>query len=109
MMTPLVKEAISSIDNVLEVARLNKSMIDEVVLAGGSTNMPLVRYMISEYFSKDDVPIHILSYLNATETIAIGAAIQGAILADDGYTGCLVDVSTFSIGRDTNMNGDCIR
>ncbi|KAH7079828.1 Hsp70 protein-domain-containing protein [Paraphoma chrysanthemicola] len=101
MMTPLIKEAISSIDSVLEVARLNKSMIEEVVLAGGSTNMPLVRNMIREYFSKDDVPIHILSYLNGTETIAIGAAIQGAILAHDGYTGCLVDVSTLSIGIET--------
>ncbi|KAH7347975.1 Hsp70 protein-domain-containing protein [Pyrenochaeta sp. MPI-SDFR-AT-0127] len=101
MMTPLIKEAISSMNNVLEVARLNKSMIDEVVLAGGSTNMPLVRKMIGEYFSNDDVRIHILSYLNATETIAIGAAIQGAILADDGYTGCLVgtfDVNKLSIG-----------
>ena len=89
---------IDAIDHALKLSKVPKSDISEVVLAGGSTNIPLVRNLISEYFHKDNVPIHILSHLNATEVVAIGAAIQGAVLSDEGPSGC-------TFGFQVNMLG----
>ncbi|KAH7135364.1 heat shock protein 70 family [Dendryphion nanum] len=100
MMTPLLKQAVPSIEHAIENARLSKSEVTDVVLAGGAMHMPLLRNLISEYFSKDNVPVRILSHINVTEAVAIGAALQGTVFAEPQFEGCTMtfDVTPLSMG-----------
>ena len=80
----------------LEDAKLKASEIDEVVLVGGSTRMPRVQQIVKEIFGKDP---H--KGVNPDEVVAIGAAIQGAILAGDVKDLLLLDVTPLSLGLET--------
>ena len=87
-------------DEALRNARLTADQIDEVVLVGGSTRMPLVREMVQQYFGRE-----VLADVNPDEVVAIGAAIQGAALVQDhlveGVTSghaLLLDVAPQSLG-----------
>jgi molecular chaperone DnaK len=80
----------------LEDAKLKASDIDEVVLVGGSTRMPRVQQIVKEIFGKDP---H--KGVNPDEVVAIGAAIQGAILAGDVKDLILMDVTPLSLGLET--------
>ena len=92
----LVEQTITPCRQALKDAGLQANQIDEVVLVGGSTRMPLVRRRTSEFFGK--VP-H--SHLNPDEVVALGAAVQADILSG-GTTGMLLlDVTPLSLGIET--------
>ena len=80
----------------LEDAKLKASEIDEVVLVGGSTRMPRVQQIVKEIFGKES---H--KGVNPDEVVAIGAAIQGAVLTGDVKDLLLLDVTPLSLGLET--------
>ena len=80
----------------LEDAKLKPAEIDEVVMVGGSTRMPLVQQIVKEIFGKDP---H--KGVNADEVVAIGAAIQGAVLTGEVKHLLLLDVTPLSLGLET--------
>jgi molecular chaperone DnaK len=80
----------------LEDAKLKPSQIDEVVLVGGSTRVPKVREIVKQIFGKDP---H--QGVNPDEVVAIGAAIQGSVLAGDRKDVLLLDVTPLTLGIET--------
>jgi molecular chaperone DnaK len=80
----------------LRDAKIDKSKIDEVVLVGGSTRMPKVQQMAKEIFGKEPN-----RSVNPDEVVAIGAAIQGGVLAGDVKDVLLLDVTPLSLGVET--------
>lgn len=75
----LFRRTIDPIDDALRTARLDKTQIDEVILVGGSTRIPKVREMLSEYFNGKKLNMSV----NPDEAVAYGASVQAAILAGD--------------------------
>jgi molecular chaperone DnaK len=80
----------------LEDAKLKPSQIDEVVLVGGSTRMPRVQQIVKEIFGREP---H--KGVNPDEVVAVGAAIQGAVLTGDVKDLLLLDVTPLSLGLET--------
>ncbi|MFO0957569.1 MAG: molecular chaperone DnaK [Isosphaeraceae bacterium] len=80
----------------LEDAKLKPGQIDEIVLVGGSTRMPRVQQIVKEIFGKDP---H--KGVNPDEVVAVGAAIQGAVLTGDVKDLLLLDVTPLSLGLET--------
>lgn len=80
----------------LEDAKLKPSQVDEVVLVGGSTRMPRVQQIVKEIFGKEP---H--KGVNPDEVVAIGAAIQGAVLTGEQKEILLLDVTPLSLGLET--------
>ncbi len=80
----------------LEDAKLKPAQIDEVVLVGGSTRMPRVQQLVKELFGKDP---H--KGVNPDEVVAVGAAIQGAVLTGEQKDILLLDVTPLSLGLET--------
>ena len=77
-------------------AQLNTSQIDEVILVGGSTRMPKVQQLVKEFFGKEPN-----KSVNPDEVVAVGAAIQGGILAGEVSDVLLLDVTPLSLGIET--------
>jgi len=92
----LVEQTIGPCRLALKDAGLQPSEVDEVVLVGGSTRMPLVRQRVQELFGK--VP-H--SELNPDEVVALGAAVQADILSGGTQDMLLLDVTPLSLGIET--------
>jgi molecular chaperone DnaK len=84
------------VEQALADAGLNKSQIDEVVLVGGSTRMPMVQTMVEEMIAKTPN-----KSVNPDEVVAIGAAIQAGVLAGEVSNVVLVDVTPLSLGVET--------
>ncbi|BCI65560.1 heat shock protein DnaK/Hsp70 [Acetobacter aceti NRIC 0242] len=80
----------------LKDAGLNGSQIDEVILVGGMTRMPKVIEAVKEFFGKEPA-----RNVNPDEVVAIGAAIQGAVLKGDVKDVLLLDVTPLSLGIET--------
>jgi molecular chaperone DnaK len=80
----------------VEDAKLKASNIDEVVLVGGSTRMPRVQQIVKEIFGREP---H--KGVNPDEVVAVGAAIQGAVLTGDVKDLLLLDVTPLSLGLET--------
>jgi len=80
----------------LKDAKLDPSDIDKILLVGGSTRMPMVQNFVKNYFGKDP---H--KGINPDECVAIGAAIQGGVLAGDVKDILLLDVTPLSLGVET--------
>ena len=80
----------------LKDAGFTASQIDEVVLVGGATRMPKVQELVKEIFGKEP---H--KGVNPDEVVAIGAAIQGAVLTGDVRDVVLLDVTPLSLGIET--------
>ncbi|MCX7948301.1 MAG: molecular chaperone DnaK [candidate division WOR-3 bacterium] len=95
MAMDLVKRSIELIKEALEEAKLRPQDINEVILVGGQTRMPLVQRMIQEFFNKEP---H--KGINPDEVVAIGAAIQAAIISGEYRTKdiVLLDVTPLSLG-----------
>ncbi len=90
---PLVARTLEACSRVLAEARLTPQDIDEVVLVGGSSRMPMVREGVGARFGRTvDLSV------NPDEAIAIGAALQAASLTGDGAPLTLIDVTSFSLG-----------
>jgi molecular chaperone DnaK len=92
----LVERCRGPVLQALKDANLTASQIDEVVLVGGSTRMPRVQDLVKELFGKEP---H--KGVNPDEVVAIGAAIQGAVLAGDVKDVVLLDVTPLSLGIET--------
>ncbi len=80
----------------LQDAHLTASQIDEVLLVGGSTRIPKVQELVKSFFGKEPN-----KSLNPDEVVAIGAAIQGGVLAGDVKDVLLLDVTPLSLGIET--------
>jgi Fe-S protein assembly chaperone HscA len=96
LIEPLVAKTLAPCRLALADAGLRPSDIDEVVLVGGSTRVPLVRRRVQELFGK---PPH--SQLNPDEVVALGAAVQAHILAGGITHMLLLDVTPLSLGIET--------
>jgi len=92
----LVQRARGPVEAALRDAKLQPSEIDEVVLVGGSTRMPAVQSMVKDLFGKDP---H--RGVNPDEVVAIGAAIQGGVLAGTVEDVVLLDVTPLTLGIET--------
>ena len=92
----LIEKTLAPCRSALKDAGLQASQIDEVVLVGGSTRMPMVRRQVEELFGK---PPH--CELNPDEVVALGAAVQASILSGDNKDMLLLDVTPLSLGIET--------
>lgn len=95
----LVDKTIVPIKNALKDAGLSVGDINDIVMVGGMTRMPLVQKRVKEFFGKDP---H--QGVNPDEVVAVGAAIQGAVLAGDSSVKdvTLLDVTPLSLGIEVN-------
>ena len=96
IIAPIVERTIGPVRQALADAGLEPSQIDEVVLVGGSTRIPLVRRRVGEIFGKTP---H--SELNPDEVVALGAAVQADILVTGNREMLLLDVTPLSLGIET--------
>jgi molecular chaperone DnaK len=92
----LVERCKTPVMNALKDAGISASEIDEVVLVGGSTRVPKVREVVKKIFGKDP---H--QGVNPDEVVAVGAAIQGSVLAGDRTDVLLLDVCPLTLGIET--------
>jgi Fe-S protein assembly chaperone HscA len=96
MIRPLVERTLAPCRQALADAGLQPSQIDEVVLVGGSTRVPLVRQLVGDLFGRAP---H--SELNPDEVVALGAAVQADILVTGNREMLLLDVTPLSLGIET--------
>lgn len=92
----LVARTIAPCKTALEDAGLSASDIDDVILVGGQSRMPLVQQKVQEFFGKEP-----RKDVNPDEAVAIGAAIQGAVLSGDKKDVLLLDVTPLTLGIET--------
>ncbi len=92
----LFQRSIEPCRQALKDAGLNASDIDEVLLVGGSTRIPKVQELVKEFFGKEPN-----RSVNPDEVVAIGASIQGGVLAGDVKDVLLLDVTPLSLGIET--------
>ena len=92
----LVERTIAPVKTALKDASLKASDVDEVILVGGQTRMPLVQEKVKSFFGKEA-----RKDVNADEAVAVGAAIQGAVLAGDVTDVLLLDVTPLTLGIET--------
>jgi molecular chaperone DnaK len=92
----LVASTIKTIKSVLKDAGVSTSEINEIVMVGGSTRIPLVQEEVKKFFGKD-----LNKSVNPDEVVALGAAIQGGVLRGDVKDVLLLDVTPLSLGIET--------
>src|SRR3990172_5761191 len=92
----LVEKTFGPVKDCLKDAKLDAKKIDEVILVGGMTRMPLVTKRVQEFFGKEP---H--KGLNPDEVVAIGAAVQGAVLGGEMKEMVLLDVTPLTLGIET--------
>ncbi len=96
LISDLVASTIKTVQGVLKDADLSTSDIAEVVMVGGSTRVPLVQEEMKKFFGKE-----LNKSVNPDEVVALGAAIQGGVLAGDVKDVLLLDVTPLSLGIET--------
>ena len=92
----LVTKSIEPLKRALADADLSVSDVNDIILVGGQTRMPLVQKTVAEFFGKEP-----RKDVNPDEAVAVGAAIQGGVLAGDVKDVLLLDVSPLSLGIET--------
>ena len=92
----MVARTILPCKTALEDAGLSTSDIDDVILVGGQTRMPLVQQKVQEFFGKEP-----RKDVNPDEAVAMGAAVQGAVLSGDKKDVLLLDVTPLTLGIET--------
>jgi len=92
----LVTRSIEPVKQAIKDSGISISDIDDVILVGGQTRMPLVQKTVADFFGKDP-----RKDVNPDEAVAIGAAIQGAVLAGDVKDVLLLDVTPLTLGIET--------
>ena len=97
LVKPLVQRSLDCCTKAMKDAGLNINQIDEVVMVGGSTRMPVVKEAVKKFFDKE----YLHDELNPDEVVALGAAIQADILAGNNTEMLLLDVTPLSLGIET--------
>jgi len=92
----LIQRTLGPVERALKDAGLNPTQIDEVILVGGMTRVPKVQQLVKEVFGREP---H--KGVNPDEVVAVGAAIQGGVLAGDVTDVLLLDVTPLSLGIET--------
>ena len=92
----LVRRSMLPCEKALKDAGLSKSDIDEVILVGGSTRIPIIQEQVEKFFGKKPS-----KGVNPDEVVALGAAIQGGVLTGDVKDVLLLDVTPLSLGIET--------
>ena len=92
----LVKRSLEPCKMALKDSGLSIAEIDEVILVGGQTRMPLVQKSVADFFGKEP-----RKDVNPDEAVAVGAAIQGAVLSGDVKDVLLLDVTPLTLGIET--------
>lgn len=93
----LVQKTLKPVEEALKDAKLSKSEIDDIVLVGGQTRMPLVQETLSKFFNGKELRKDV----NPDEAVSIGAAIQGSVLSGTTNDVLLLDVTPLSLGLET--------
>lgn len=96
LVADLIKKVIPPCKQALEDAELEKDGIDEVILVGGMTRMPKIREVVEDFFGKKPS-----QSVNPDEAVALGAAIQGAVLSGEVKDVLLLDVTPLTLGIET--------
>lgn len=98
----IFRRAMDPVEQVLRDAKMSKSEIDEVVLVGGTTRIPKLQQLLSDFFNGKDL----CKSLNPDECVAYGAAVQAAVLTGQGNEATkdllLLDVTPLSLGVETS-------
>ena len=92
----LVNRTMEPLKTALKDAGISPSEIDDIILVGGQTRMPMVQKKVADYFGKEP-----RKDVNPDEAVAIGASIQGAVLAGDVKDVLLLDVTPLTLGIET--------
>jgi molecular chaperone DnaK len=92
----LVKRTIDPCKSALKNAKMSVSDIDEIILVGGTTRIPVIQEAVKNFFGKEPS-----KGVNPDEVVALGAAIQGGVLAGDVNDVLLLDVTPLSLGIET--------
>jgi molecular chaperone DnaK len=92
----LVKRSLEPLKTALQDSGLSKSEIDDIILVGGQTRMPMVQAAVSDFFGKEP-----RKDVNPDEAVAMGASIQGAVLSGDVKDVLLLDVTPLTLGIET--------
>jgi molecular chaperone DnaK len=92
----LIQRTLEPMKQALKDAGLSRAEIDEVILVGGSTRMPKIQEIVKDFFGKEPN-----KGVNPDEVVAVGAAIQGAVLAGEQKDVLLLDVTPLSLGIET--------
>ncbi|MFL2502690.1 MAG: molecular chaperone DnaK [Luminiphilus sp.] len=92
----LVKRSLEPVKIALDDAGLSPAEVDDVILVGGQTRMPMVQSAVAEFFGKET-----RKDVNPDEAVAMGASIQGAVLAGDVKDVLLLDVTPLTLGIET--------
>ena len=96
LVSDLIEKTFEAVKQALKDAKIESSQVDEIVLVGGQTRMPAVQAKVKSFFGKE---AH--KGINPDEVVAIGAAIQGAVLAGEMKEMVLLDVTPLSLGVET--------
>ena len=96
LLQPLIDKTIVCCKKAVKDAGLSLKEIDEIIMVGGSTRVPLVNEMVGEYFGKQ-----VNNSVNPDEIVALGAAIQADILAGNNKDALLLDITPLSLGIET--------
>lgn len=96
LIDPIVDKTMTPVKKALSDAGLKKESIDEILLVGGSTRIPLVRQAVEKFFGKEAS-----SSVNPDEVVAMGAAVQGGVFTGEVKDILLLDVTPLSLGLET--------
>ncbi len=96
LIAPLIAKTIHACANALKDAGLEKNAIEEIVMVGGSTRVPMVKKEVSEFFGRA-----VNDQVNPDEVVALGAAVQADVLAGNNKEVLLLDITPLSLGIET--------
>ncbi|MBK7709432.1 MAG: molecular chaperone DnaK [Acidobacteria bacterium] len=96
LVEPLLKRLMPPVEQAIKDAGVEKGQIDEIVLVGGSTRIPKVQEMVKAFFGKEPN-----KSVNPDEVVALGAAVQAAVLGGEKTDILLLDVTPLSLGIET--------
>ena len=96
LLEPAIKQTLEPVKKALADAKLKVTDINEVVLVGGSTRIPMVQELVKNFFGKEPN-----RSVNPDEVVALGAAVQAGVLAGDVKDMLLLDVTPLSLGIET--------